>query len=102
MQDRIENFFEVGSNFTDDGSFGYFYLRFTEMPVKMILVSWGQVNMGGGSRELHEVSLEPRKECHTKILPGSEKKNCQRLPNRGIARVCQNKITVSEYNNQKY
>ena len=29
---------------------------------------------GGGSRELHELSLEPRKECHTKILPGSEKK----------------------------
>ena len=28
MQDRIENFFEVGSNFTDDGPFGYFYLRF--------------------------------------------------------------------------
>ena len=74
---------------------------FTEMPVKMIFVSWGS-SEHGGSRELHELSLEPRKECHTKILPGSEKKNCQRLPNRGIARVCQNKITVSEYNNQKY
>ena len=72
------------------------------MPVKMILVSLGS-SEHGGSRELHELSLEPQKECHTKILPGSEKKkNCQRLPNRGIARVCKNKITVSEYNNQKY
>ena len=38
------------------------------MPVRMILVSWGS-SEHGGSRELHE-----RKECHTKILPGSEKK----------------------------
>ena len=28
MHDRIENFFEVGLNFTDDGSFCYLYLRF--------------------------------------------------------------------------
>ena len=28
MQDGIENFFEVGSNFTDDGSVCYFYIRF--------------------------------------------------------------------------
>ena len=43
------------------------------MAVKMILVSWGS-SEHGGSREFHELSLEPRKECHTKILPGSEKK----------------------------
>ena len=43
------------------------------MPVKMILVSWGS-SEHGGSWELHELSLEPCKECHTKILPGSEKK----------------------------
>ena len=28
MQDLIEIFFEVGSNFTEDGSFCYFYLTF--------------------------------------------------------------------------
>ena len=101
MQDRIENFFEVGSNFTDDGSFGYFYLRFHRNAYENDFSLMGS-SEHGGSRELHELSLEPRKECHTKILPGSEKKHCQRLPNRGFARVCQNKITVSEYNNQKY
>ena len=100
MQDRIENFFEVGLQrmarlvtFTED---------FIEMSVKMILVSWGSSENGGGSRELYELFLEPRQECHTKIVPGSAKRNCQRLPKGGIARVCQNKITVSEYNNQKY
>ena len=49
------------------------------MPVKMILVSW-RSSEHGGSRELHELSLEPRKECHIKILPGSEKRtvsDCQ-------------------------
>ena len=46
------------------------------MSVKMILVSWGSSEHGGGggSRELHELSLEPRKECHTLIVPESEKK----------------------------
>ena len=43
------------------------------MPVKMILVSWGS-SEHEGSRELHELSLEPRKECNTKILTGSGKK----------------------------
>ena len=32
VQDRIENFFEGGSNFAEDGSFGYFYLRFHRHP----------------------------------------------------------------------
>ena len=40
----------------------------------------------GGSKELHELSLEPRKESHTKILPGSEKKE---LPATAKQRYCQ-------------
>ena len=73
MQDRIENFFEVGSNFTDDGSFGYFYLRFHRNACENDFSLMGSSEHGGW-RELHELSLEPRKECHTKILPRSEKK----------------------------
>ena len=31
---------------------------------------WSELE-GGGLSELHETPLEPRKECHTKILSGS-------------------------------
>ena len=70
------------------------------MPVKMILVSWGS-SENRGSRKLHELSLEPRQECHTKIVSGSARKELSATAKRGIVRVCQIKITVSEYNNQK-
>ena len=61
--------------------------------MKMILVSKGgssELEMGGGSREFHETHLEPRQKCHTKntVRECHSQKNCQRLPNRGIVRDC--------------
>ena len=46
-----------------------FTLDFTEIPMKMILVSKGggssEVEVGWGSLELNETPPEPRQECHT-------------------------------------
>ena len=36
VQDRIKNFFEGGSDFTEDVSFGQFYLRFHRDPYELI------------------------------------------------------------------
>ena len=61
------------------------------------------MNMGGGGRgNSMNFPWNCERSVTLKYCQGVEKKNCQRLPNRGIARVCQNKISVSEYNNQKY
>ena len=95
VQDRIENFFEGSSDFTEDGSFGQFYLRFHRNPYANDLSLKG----GGGSSEPgvggnsmkplwnrdRSVTLNTFRECHNQ-------KNRQRLPNSGIARDCQNKL----------
>ena len=75
----------MGSNFTEDGSFGFFYLRFYRSACEKDFSLMGSSEKGG-SKELHVISLEPRQECHTKIVPGSAKKE---LSATAIKRYCQ-------------
>ena len=50
----MENFFEVGSNFTEDGSFGYFYPRFHRNGCKNDFKSHGgQMKMGGRGNSMN-------------------------------------------------
>ena len=88
MQDRIENFFEVGSNFEDDGSFGYFYLRFHRNACENDFSLMGSSEHGGRGNSMNfpwnlEMSVKLKycqgvknrtvSDCQTEVLPGSVK-----------------------------